>query len=73
MKEPLKFIGKDKEGNYIFRKASIVDVIIEASGLGILARALNMNIKMPCAWISKGDLKFIDEHGGKNNEQKTNK
>ena len=65
MKEPLQFIKKDKKGNYIFRKGSIVEIIIEASGLGILSRALGMKLKMPMIWISKNELKFIDNEIGK--------
>ena len=61
MKEALQFLYTDKEGNYVFRKANIADILIEASGLGAISRVFNMNIKKPLAWISKGSLKWIED------------
>jgi hypothetical protein len=57
-KEALKFVKKDKEGNYIFKRACIVDVIIET--FGTLYRAMGMKQALPLVFISKFDLDFID-------------
>ncbi len=58
-KEALKFVKKDKEGNYIFKKATIGDVIIET--FGILSRAMGMKQALPLVFIRKFDLDFIDK------------
>lgn len=58
-KEALKFVKKDKQGNYIFKKATIGDVIIEI--FGTLSRAMGMKQALPLVFISKFDLDFIDK------------
>jgi len=57
MKEGLIFVKKDKEGNYIMKKANIADEITEV--MGALARVIGV-VKMPLVYVSKWKLDYVD-------------